>query len=133
MVFAGYSGFLHYLQLASHELATIGINVTKNEIQFKKFNYLSHEPVPSSAVSVFCFNGEYFSSAICSFMSCSFFVCVRLWYHLSISYIFHLPLCLGLKKKLFVSCNPTLTSFYLKKPTPKFFPPSQLPINVKHA
>ena len=28
--FAGYSGFLHYLQLASHELATIGINVTKN-------------------------------------------------------------------------------------------------------
>ena len=27
--FAGYSGFLHYLQLASHELATIGINVTK--------------------------------------------------------------------------------------------------------
>ena len=33
MVFAGYSGFLHYLQLASHELATIGINVTKNKIQ----------------------------------------------------------------------------------------------------
>ena len=32
MVFAGYSGFLHYLQLASHELATIGINVTKNKI-----------------------------------------------------------------------------------------------------
>ena len=31
-VFAGYSGFLHYLQPASHELATIGINVTKNEI-----------------------------------------------------------------------------------------------------
>ena len=30
VVFAGYSGFLHYLQLASHELATIGINVTKN-------------------------------------------------------------------------------------------------------
>ena len=30
--FAGYSGFLHYLQLASHELATFGINVTKNEI-----------------------------------------------------------------------------------------------------
>ena len=28
VVFAGYSGFLHYLQLASHELATIGINVT---------------------------------------------------------------------------------------------------------
>ena len=36
MVFAGYSGFLHYLQLASHELATIGINVTKNEIQIQK-------------------------------------------------------------------------------------------------
>ena len=35
MVFAGYSGFLHYLQLASHELATIGINVTKNEIQIQ--------------------------------------------------------------------------------------------------
>ena len=33
MVFAGYSGFLHFLQLASHELATIGINETKNEIQ----------------------------------------------------------------------------------------------------
>ena len=32
MVFAGYSGFPHYLQLASHELATTGINVTKNEI-----------------------------------------------------------------------------------------------------
>ena len=32
MVFAGYSGFLHYLQLASNNLATIGINVTKNEI-----------------------------------------------------------------------------------------------------
>ena len=32
MVFAGYSGFLHYLQVASHELATIGINVTKNKI-----------------------------------------------------------------------------------------------------
>ena len=28
--FAGYSGFLHYLQPVSHELATIGINVTKN-------------------------------------------------------------------------------------------------------
>ena len=35
MVFAGYCGFLHYLQLASHELATIGINVTKNEIQIQ--------------------------------------------------------------------------------------------------
>ena len=33
--FAGYSGFLHYLQLASHELATIGINVTKNKIQIQ--------------------------------------------------------------------------------------------------
>ena len=31
MVFAGYSGFLHSLQLASHELATIGINVTKKQ------------------------------------------------------------------------------------------------------
>ena len=35
VVFDGYSGFLHYLQLASHELATIGINVTKNEIQIQ--------------------------------------------------------------------------------------------------
>ena len=26
VVFAGYSGFLHYLQLASHELSTIGKN-----------------------------------------------------------------------------------------------------------
>ena len=32
VVFVGYSGFLHYLQLASHELAIIGINVTKNKI-----------------------------------------------------------------------------------------------------
>ena len=31
MVFAGYSGFPHNFQLASHELSTIGINVTKNE------------------------------------------------------------------------------------------------------
>ena len=32
MFFAGYSGVLHYLQLAGHELATIGINVTNNKI-----------------------------------------------------------------------------------------------------
>ena len=32
MEFTGYSGFLHYLQLASHELDMIGITVTKNEI-----------------------------------------------------------------------------------------------------
>ena len=32
MVFVGYSGFLHYLQLASHELATISINVTRKKI-----------------------------------------------------------------------------------------------------
>ena len=32
VVFAGYSGFFHYLQLASHELAIIGMNVTKNKI-----------------------------------------------------------------------------------------------------
>ena len=32
VVFAGYSGFLHYIQLASHELATFGINVTKSKI-----------------------------------------------------------------------------------------------------
>ena len=32
VVFAEYSGFLHYLQLASYELATIGIKVTKNKI-----------------------------------------------------------------------------------------------------
>ena len=36
VVFAGYYGYLHYLQLVSHELATIGINVTKNEIPKKK-------------------------------------------------------------------------------------------------
>ena len=35
MVYARYSGFLFYLQLASHELATIGINVTKSEIQIQ--------------------------------------------------------------------------------------------------
>ena len=32
VIFAGCSGFLNYLQLAIHELATIDINVTKNEI-----------------------------------------------------------------------------------------------------
>ena len=34
VVFARYSGFLHYLQLTSdsHELATVGINLTKNKI-----------------------------------------------------------------------------------------------------
>ena len=31
VVFAGHSDFLHYLQLASHELAIIGINVTINK------------------------------------------------------------------------------------------------------
>ena len=31
VVFVGYSGFLHYLQLASHELATIGKTVTKKQ------------------------------------------------------------------------------------------------------
>ena len=38
VVFAGYSGFLHYLQLASHELAIIGINVMKNKILNSKFS-----------------------------------------------------------------------------------------------
>ena len=37
--FRRYSDFLHYLQLASHELATIGINVTKNEIQIPEITY----------------------------------------------------------------------------------------------
>ena len=32
MVFAGYSGFLHHIQLASHEIATFGLNVTKSKI-----------------------------------------------------------------------------------------------------
>ena len=36
VVFARYCGFLHYLQLARHKLATIGINVTKNEIPNSK-------------------------------------------------------------------------------------------------
>ena len=31
----GFRRFLHYLQLAIHDLATIGINVTKNEIQIQ--------------------------------------------------------------------------------------------------
>ena len=47
MVFAGYSGFLHYLQLASHELATIGINVTKNEIQIQI-------QIPTTGLQKFC-------------------------------------------------------------------------------
>ena len=45
MVFAGYSGFLHYLQLASHELATIGINVTKKKRNSKFQMYWSVEIV----------------------------------------------------------------------------------------
>ena len=36
MVFASYFGFLHYLQLTSHKLAIIGINVTKNKIRSPK-------------------------------------------------------------------------------------------------
>ena len=36
-MFAGYSVFLHYLQLASHKLAKIGINVTKNDNQNSKY------------------------------------------------------------------------------------------------
>ena len=32
-MFVGFSDFLHNLQLASHELATIGINVTKTKFQ----------------------------------------------------------------------------------------------------
>ena len=39
--FAGYSGFLHYLQLASHELAIIGINVTKNKIPIPIVNIIN--------------------------------------------------------------------------------------------
>ena len=38
--FARHSGFLHYLQLASQELATIGMNVTKNEIPKSKFCFI---------------------------------------------------------------------------------------------
>ena len=37
------------------------------------------------------------------------------------------------KKKLFVSCNPTLTSFYSKEFLPHSFFRLQLPIKVKHA
>ena len=36
VVFAGYSGFLHHIQLAIHELATFGINVTKIKIPNSK-------------------------------------------------------------------------------------------------
>ena len=35
VVLAGYSGFLHYLQLVSQGLARIGINMTRNEIPKK--------------------------------------------------------------------------------------------------
>ena len=44
VVFAGYSGFLHHIQLASHNLATFGINVTKSKI-----------PNPNQLSSVFLF------------------------------------------------------------------------------
>ena len=36
VVFAGYADVLDYLRLASHELSTVGINVTKNEIPKEK-------------------------------------------------------------------------------------------------
>ena len=43
VVLAGYSGFLRYLQLASHASATIGINVTESEIpNTTKESYLQH-------------------------------------------------------------------------------------------
>ena len=52
MVFAGYPGLLHYLQLASHELAKIGINVTKNEIQIQIPSSMSEPPFnPYAAVA----------------------------------------------------------------------------------
>ena len=53
MVFAGYSGFLHYLQLASHELATIGMNVTKNEIQIQFQIVLYHVCMKTKPMSLF--------------------------------------------------------------------------------
>ena len=37
VVFAGSSGFLHFLQLASHELAKNGRNVTKNKSPNSKY------------------------------------------------------------------------------------------------
>ena len=43
VVFAGYSSFLHYLQLASHELAIIGINVTKNKIPNPNIQISAHD------------------------------------------------------------------------------------------
>ena len=47
VVFAGYSGFLHYLQLASHELATFGINVTKTELQIQiQIRYIYAQETP---------------------------------------------------------------------------------------
>ena len=51
MDFDGNLGFLHYLQLASHELATIGINVTKNEIPNP--NPRQGEKLVSNALDVF--------------------------------------------------------------------------------
>ena len=48
MAFAWYYGFLHYLQLASHELAKIGINVTKNEIQIQ----IHSQPVRKLSVTM---------------------------------------------------------------------------------
>ena len=57
VVFAGYSGFLHYVQLASHELATIGINVTKFQIQIYFLAQASDSELPieysCDSISVF--------------------------------------------------------------------------------
>ena len=69
MVFAGYSGFLHYLQLASHELATIGINVTKNEIQIQIQIQIIEVYL---CATVFCFHCSEVISEVCPLLSKGF-------------------------------------------------------------
>ena len=45
MVLAGYSGFSHHIQLASHELATFGINVMKSKIPKSNPQMIGYESV----------------------------------------------------------------------------------------
>ena len=61
VVFAGYSGFLHYLQMASLELATICINVTKN---YKNPKVVVVVEVSSSLVMISCHTDNCFVDVI---------------------------------------------------------------------
>ena len=56
MVFDGYSGFLHHIQLATHELATFGINVTKNKKLQSNYLVVNVNRFTENIISA-CFSG----------------------------------------------------------------------------